>query len=645
MLNRLQLFAPTLLALAVSIPLAAEISSEKTYSFDEAQKLLKTYCRGCHQGKAPSGGFNVAQVEAAASLHENGERWNNILSRVKNGEMPPKGLPAPAIDQREHFSAWIESSLRAEACAGGMTPGPAPIRRLNRSEYASTIRDLLNIHINAGQAMPADGAGGEGFDNAAETLFISPIHAEKYLEAAKSALEYAIKDPKSRKTFFIAGPDKDLKPEQAAQKILAAFVPRAFRRQVDEKELAPYMSLFRAAQKKKESFDNSVLFALRGVLISPQFLFRLEEPNPGHAPRLVNDYDLASRLSYFLWGSMPDDVLFDLAAKGQLKDPETLKAQVARMLNDTKSLEFSERFVEQWLGTRELGRDIKPDQTLFPIYYDDEIQAAIRYEPILFFQEILSKNLSLFTLLDAKFTIIPKKMQKLYGINVPMPRKEAAQQPQRIELPEGSHRGGLLGMAAVLAVSSYPQRTSPVLRGKWILDAMLGTPPPPPPPDVPALKEHEGATPQTLRERLEQHRANPVCASCHSRIDPLGFALENYDVLGRWRTEDSGKPVDTKGELPDGTKFEGPDQLKEALLARKNLFLRNLTNKMLGYALGRGLTLSDSCTVDHILEQLKKNDYSSQTLVQEIVLSMPFRYQQGVPPPAAVAAYNPKETR
>ncbi|MDQ6677686.1 MAG: DUF1592 domain-containing protein, partial [Acidobacteriota bacterium] len=339
----------------------------------------------------------------------------------------------------------------------------------------------------------------------------------------------------------------------------------------------------------------------------------------------------ATRLSYFLWGSTPDGLLLALAEAGRLQDPEILKGQVARMLRNPKSFDFMQSFVEQWLGTRALGQSISPDAKLFPMYAgDEELQGDIRYQPILFFREILSNNLSLLNLLDSDFTITTRKLQRIYGLNT-----EAAganknpQAPHRIELPADSHRGGLLGMSAILAVSSHPHRTSPVLRGKWILDSILGTPPPPPPPDVPVLEESKGATPHTIRELLTQHRANPVCASCHSRIDPLGFALENYDALGRWRSEESGKPVDVKGELPDGTAFEGPDQLKAVLLAKKSLFLRNLTNKMLGYALGRGLTLKDSCVVDSIVAQVERDGYSAHTLIDGVVMSMPFRYQAG----------------
>lgn len=533
------------------------------------------------------------------------------------------------MDTREAFTGWLHSALIAEACAEGMTAGPAPVRRLNRSQYASTIRDLLNLHIDVSTALPADGAGGEGFDNAAETLFLSPIHAEKYLDAAKLALSYAAKDPRSRARFLIAKPGPGVTAAQAAQQILEAFLPRAFRRPATPAEAQMYQTLFTTAQGNGQSFEDSILYALSGVLISPQFLFRAEQRNPGAEPRLLDDYSLATRLSYFLWNSTPDSLLMALAAEGKLNDPEILKAQIARMLRSPKSFEFMQNFVEQWLGTRVLGQGTQPDAKLFPAYAGDaELQGDIRYQPVLFFRELLVNDLSLLNLLDSKFTITTKKLQKLYGPDVLPPQKQSSN-PQRVELPEGSNRGGLLGMSAILAVSSHPQRTSPVLRGKWLLDAILGTPPPPPPANVPPLEEPSAAKPRTVRELLTQHRADPVCASCHSRIDPLGFALENYDALGVWRTTDAGKPVDAAGELPDGTKFNGPAELKQVLLRKKDLFLRNLTNKMLGYALGRGLNRRDACVVNDILARVEAGNFSAQTLVQSVVLSMPFRYQAG----------------
>ena len=614
-----------------------------SYTFEDARQFTKTYCATCHQGKSPAGGFNVSRVDTAETLAADPTAWNKLITRVRALQMPPKGAPAPNLDAREVFVAWVQDSLRAEACATGPTPGPAPIRRLSRSQYSATIRDLLNLHLDAGGALPADGAGGEGFDNAAETLFLSPVYAEKYLDAAKQALSAAAKDPRARAKFLIAKPASGISPDQAARTILEDFLPRAFRRPAQESDLQVYLALFHSAQKQGDSFDDAILYALKGVLVSPQFLFRTEPPNPSPEPRLLDDYALASRLSYFLWNSTPDGLLYALAESGKLQDPEILKGQVARMLRNTKSFDFVQSFVEQWLRTRDLGQSTHPDTTLFPMWKDAELQGDIRYQPVLFFQEILANDLSLLNLIDSKFTIITRKLQKLYGLNVKPPRANNGQQPQRIDLPEGSHRGGLLGMSAILAVSSYPHRTSPVLRGKWMLEAMLGTPPPPPPADVPALEEGHSAASLTLRERLAQHRANPVCASCHSRIDPLGFALENYDAIGAWRTEDAGKPIDARGELPDGKVFEGPDQLKAVLLENKKQFIRNLTNKVLGYALGRGLTLQDACVVENIVSEVERSDYSAHALINAVVFSMPFRYQSGMAKQISQAAQKEKK--
>lgn len=584
------------------------------------------------------------QVSNTASFGRNTRAWLNVAARVRNGEMPPKGSPAPALEAQESFLKWVDTTLKAEACVSGVAPGPAPIRRLNRDEYAATVRDLLNVNIDVGHALPADGAGGEGFDNAAETLFLSPIHAEKYLDAAKLALDFAATDSRARAKIFVSKPEGNVPAERSAHEILQAFLPRAFRRPVNEAEIAPYLTLFHAAQKQGESFDRSVLFALRGVLVSPQFLFRIEPPNPGPAPRMLDDYTLAARLSYFLWGSMPDELLWDIAQAGKLQDPEILKAQIGRMLRSPKSTAFAQRFVEQWLRTRDLGKEKSPDPALFPAYAEsEEVRSDIRYQPIMFFRELLTRDLSLLNLIDSKFTVFTRTLAKLYDVKVQW-RRDTPKALHQMELPAGSDRGGLLGMPAVLIASSYPNRTSPVLRGAWVLDALLGTPPPPPPPGVPPLETEKAGHPASVRERLMQHRANAACASCHNRIDPLGFALENYDAMGQWRTEEAGAAIDSTGELPGGTKFSGPNQLKAVLMERKDLILRNLTNKMLGYALGRGLTLQDSCAVDGVVEKLAANEYKAQTLVEAIVFSMPFRYQAGTVPPSSSLQHT-RETR
>jgi hypothetical protein len=591
--------------------------------FAESQRFLETYCKSCHAGKTAVGGFRLEKVASPESFATAAQDWSRLALRVRNGEMPPKGSPAPELNAREELARYVEQTLRTTACASGIAPGPAPLRRLNRDEYTATVQDLLDIHLDIGHALPVDGAGGEGFDNAAETLFLSPLHSEKYMETAKLAMDFAAKEYKSRTRILVAKPGPGVTPEQAARKILQAFLPRAFRRPVTEAELLPYLSLYSAARKAGEDFEPAIFFALRGALVSPLFLFRTEPVEQ------VDNYALASRLSYFLWGSQPDELLTDLAASGRLQDPEVLRQMARRMLKHDRSWNLARRFTEQWLHTRELAGDKAPDAKLFPEYAkDEELRGDIRIQPQQFFREILVRNLSLLNLIDSDYTVGTSNFSKHFGFKLAV-RANASKQPQWVELPKDSNRGGLLGMPAVLAVSSYPYRTSPVLRGTWILDSLLGTPPPPPPANVPPLAETAaGAAPATVRERLEKHRANAVCASCHSRIDPLGFALENYDVIGRWRTEDAGKPVDNSGEMTDGTKIQGPAQLKAALLEHKDLFVRNLTSKLLGYALGRGLTLRDSCTVDAIVAAVKAKDYSAQALIEGIVLSTPFRQKE-----------------
>jgi hypothetical protein len=497
---------------------------------------------------------------------------------------------------------------------------------MNREEYSSTVQDLLDIQMDLASPFPAEGAGGEGFDNAGETLFITPLLSDKYMQAAKYAMDFAGREYKSRERIFVARPGKGVTADQAMREILKAFLPKAFRRPVAEEDVVQYLALFQAARKQKQDFEPAVLFTLRAVLVSPRFVFLNEPPNNTGDIRRIDGYSLASRMSYFLWGSMPDELMMDLAAAGKLHEPEVVRALIPRMLRREQALVFAKRFTDQWLRTRELERDKAPDPKFFPQWATDEdLRSDIRLQPSLFFHEMLKRDLSILSLLDSTHTVLTRKLIRHFGENATITADSL--QPQWIELPKGSTRGGVLSMPAVLAVSSYPYRTSPVLRGAWILDSILGTPPPPPPPDVPALEKQAGDAPKSVREMLTAHRDNAVCASCHSRIDPLGFALENFDQVGRWREQDAGKPIDNSGELPDGTAIAGQAGLKQALLERKELFVRNLTSRMLGYALGRGLTLRDSCTVDRIVAELKEHDYKAQKLLELIILSVPFQYQ------------------
>ncbi len=598
-----------------------------------AVEFVQTHCLDCHHGEEAESDLDFTDFTSAENVSESIDAWNKIATRVSERQMPPEGSDMPPDDTRAAFISWIRSTIHNAVCDDGVSPGGPMIRRMNRTEYANTVRDLLGIHVNAGHALPDDGAGGEGFDNAAETLFISPIYAEKYLQAARSAIGHALKDPDDRKRIIIATPDGQRSPEQAARIVLSAFLPRAFRRPASEQEIDEYAALFKRSFAEDESYETAVEFSLIAAMVSPKFLFLYEQSSEPGKSAAVSHYEMASRLSYFLWASMPDDELMRLAEQEMLHDEKVLAEQVKRMLRsnidrrglrrDSKVRGFATSFVEQWLGTRALGREFKPDPSVAS-RYDSELEGGMKYEPIFFFEDLLAENRSLLNLIDSDFTYVNRRLAQHYRVE-----GSFREQPKRVELNDGDHRGGLLGMSAVLAVSSLPHRTSPVLRGKWILETLLGTPPPPPPPDVPALDESgEAVKPASLRERLQQHRANPTCASCHDTMDPLGFGLENYDLLGRWRTDVDGVPIDTAGKLPDGEEFDGPQELKRLLQNRKEQFARNLTRKMLGYALARGLTHEDDCVVESITKKLAENDYRAQTLVTEIVKSVPFRYTQ-----------------
>ena len=603
-----------------------ESNPKKTSEYREFE-FIKRYCLGCHSGEKPKASLDLSRFDSMDKILSEALLWDDILIRLSQGDMPPKEADLPTLNERSEFLNWVESSLQKAACQSGPHAGPAVLRRLNRAEYSASVRDLLDIHFDAGEALPSDGSGGEGFDNASETLFISPIHAEKYMDAARVAVEYAFADPRSLRRFLVAEPDEKTSPEVAARRVIEDFLPRAFRRSIPESEILEYLALFHAAYKADPSFMVAIRLTLQAVLISPKFLFIAEEPNFDSKPHKVTDHELASRLSYFLWGSLPDDELLKAADEGNLSDSRILQEQFKRMLgsqNSRKVRNFSQNFVEQWLGTRALGREFKPDKSIRG--YDSELEGGMKYEPVFFFHEILTENRSLLDLLKADYTYVNRRLARHYRI-----KGEFREQPKRVQLTDENRRGGLLSMAAVLAVSSYPHRTSPVLRGKWILETILGDPPPPPPPNVPELEESASSvSSESLRQRLELHRQNVACAQCHDRIDPLGFGLENYGVLGRWRDKYEGHTVDARGALPDGTTFSGPAELKLALLGRKDQFVRHLTKKMLGYALGRGLTYYDYCAVNSIVDKLRANDYKSHHLLFGIIQSVPFRFKAGI---------------
>ncbi len=431
-------------------------------------------------------------------------------------------------------------------------------------------------------------------------------------------------DTPSRDRIFVCQPETAADEDGCARKILANVMRRAYRRPVTDEDVRGPFALYEQA-KAENGFEAGVEMALAAVLVSPEFLFRIErEPagvEPGAAYR-INDLELASRLAFFLWSSIPDDELLDLASAGRLSAPGELDRQVDRMLADPRAENLVTNFAAQWLHLRNLD-GVTPDKRLFPDF-DDNLRQAMRRETELFVGSILREDRSALDLVQADYTFLNERLAKHYGI----PHVYGSRF-RRVELDGDSVRGGLLRHGSILTVTSFATRTSPVVRGNWVLGNLLGVPPPPPPPDVPDLPEAKIVAKELpMRERLSAHRDNPACSGCHRLMDPVGFALENYDAIGRWRTVDAGFPIDASGELWDGTALGGVRELESAMLARPELFLTTLTEKLLVFGTGRGVTATDAPAVRAILRRAGADDYRLSSLIQAVVASDPFQMRR-----------------
>ncbi|HEY3841272.1 MAG TPA: DUF1592 domain-containing protein [Bryobacteraceae bacterium] len=492
-----------------------------------------------------------------------------------------------------------------------------PVTRKSALTKATEARNLsrIQIHLTRGDHLLSLGGG----DAPARITTVNIDQTPEVPSPEKRALHYRLLGTEPGET--------PMQPRHAARQVLASFLPRAFRRPVEPVEIDQFMKLYDRSAQRGDPYTESVKLALRGVLLWPDFLFRLEKRNSAPGIHPLGPYELASRLSYFLWSSVPDDQLMRLADQGRLQDPAVLRAQAERMLDDPRSRTFVDTFVGQWLGTQDLGGRVAPLLTELQSYYTPDVAADLRTEPILLFARILGENRSLLELLNADYTYMTERLVKFYQLEGKV--DVHGNDFQLVKWPD-NRRAGITDMGAVLAMTSHYEQSSPVLRGAWVLETLLGTPVPPPPPNVPPLDPDKKLKQMSVRQKLEQHRADPTCAACHKLMDPIGFALENFDWMGRWREKESnGQALDTSGELPSGEKFKGPVELREMLLKRKDDFLRHLTGKVLGYALGRGLQDGDSCTVQHLVDDLAKNNYQARTLITDIILSVPFRNTQG----------------
>jgi len=664
--------------------------------------ILESYCFDCHGEGAHKGNVAFDELKSDQAILGNRELWWKALKNLRAGMMPPAKKPRPSPEQKEEIAHWIKSAVFGSD-PRNPDPGRVTVRRLNRVEYRNTIRDLMGVDYDTQTEFPPDDTG-YGFDTIGEVLTLSPMLLEKYLVAAEKIAaqavpgqEQGVKPKLDRRFLPREVPAGSTERRAYAREILGEFARKAFRRPVDGKTVNRLAALAEEVYSQPgKSYESGIGQAMAAALASPRFLFREEaaarEGGEAGYP-LVDEYSLASRLSYFLWSSMPDEELMRLATEGRLR--RNLPAQLQRMLKDKRSGEFIRNFTGQWLRARDIDnvqiddrsvlareRDGDSERERLQRRFDEldgkplelrnkeekeemahlhaayfkrfrrpldpeltpELRTAMREETEDVFGWVLHEDRSLLELIDSDYTFLNESLARQYGIT-----NVTGEEMRRVRLPADSVRGGVLTEGTVLVVTSNPTRTSPVKRGLFILDNILGTPPPPPPANIPPLEDAAkglSKSAPSLRETLAAHRANALCASCHNRMDPLGLAMENFDALGLWRTREFNQPIDVAGTLLTGERFSDIKELKR-ILAQKHAedFYRTLTEKMLTYALGRGLDYYDVETVDQIVSQIEKANGRSSALLNGIVDSAPF--QKCRPPssrPAKATSYNLKKS-
>lgn len=508
----------------------------------------------------------------------------------------------PPKNQREYYFDDQQLMTRIQVTAGPHDLGVTFVK--NTSSLSENKRQPLNAHFNYHRHPRLSPA-------IFQISITGPIKPD---QAGRS------RETPSRQRIFTSYPTHPEEEEACAKRIIADLARRAYRRPVHDSDLERPLEFYREAHTE-HGFEAGVEMALSAILVSPRFLFRIEGNPKDVKPEevyLISELELASRLSFFLWSSLPDDELLELAERGELRKPGVLEQQVRRMLADPRSLTLVVNFASQWLHLRNLD-SVTPDGRLFPDF-DDNLRQALRQETELFFQSIIVEDRSVLDLLKANYTYLNERLAKHYRIS-----HVYGSRFRRVELLNQSHRGGLLRHGSILTVTSYATRTSPVIRGNWILENILGSAVPAPPADVPALDENVIAADLSMRERLAKHRADPACASCHDLMDPVGFALENYDAIGRWRDYEAGKPVDVSGKLPDGIEFSGVRELEDAILKHPDLFVGALTEKILTYALGRGVEHFDRPAVREVVRNSKTEQYRFSEIILNVVNSVPFQ--------------------
>lgn len=606
------LLLPRFGVVGLSASLATALLAQGS-TVDDLPAVVQLYCGDCHTGPEPERDLALeplfASGAAATADPVRGAVLEKVLRRLRARTMPPDDAHAPNDAERAVLVAAFREVLPPDPQAQVVT-----LRRLSRREYARTIHDLTGVLFAAEEILPEDPRT-YGYDNLGDGRGMSPLAFEKYYEAAGVVAAAMVAEPTARVHVF--------DDERPLASTLAPFLERVFRRPVDRGEVQERLDFFDGVERATGSATQARVALLRSLFVSPEFLFRVEG-GQAEAPARLTPHELAVRLAYFLTSSLPDEPLFALARSGALADPAVLVAEVPRLLAASAGRRLAEDFVGQWLRFVDV-LSANADFRRYPEIWNGKLRPALYEEAIRFVAALLVEDGSVLSLLDADHTWLNATLAKHYGFG----GDEALGNVfVRVAVPD-RRRGGVLGMGAMLMVSSHPLRTSPVLRGKWILDLLLDEPPAPPPANAGVLPaDDQQPDGLTLRERLQRHRRDPSCAQCHARIDPLGFALENYDVLGRWRTEVHGKPVDASGELPDGTRIDGPIALKDALLARRADFVRALVKQMLVYAVGRPMTVYDEREIERLSAVVAAGEYRFSALLGGIVTSPLFVLRQ-----------------
>jgi hypothetical protein len=634
---------PLICALMASAVMAAEPEQDP---IKKIRPILEQHCFPCHYDQKMSGGVNLRNIfsginDTKALIVRDGKKWMNAVKQVQSGEMPPAGEPRMTLDEHETLVKTINEILYSSL--GANNPGRVVIRRLSHSEYQYSIYNLVGVEYNASAKFPSDASGGAGFDNFASTLFLTPLKMERYYDAAEDIMDEAYANPETWRKLvphsyiesfwrritnwflrFFTTVDPSEGAVKAATDVIVPFASHAYRRFLEPEEKEKLVSLFRKVYEDGEGkgrYDLAVKEVLQAVLVSPNFLYRYEEeqPVPADHPYQLSNFELASRLSYFLWSSLPDKELFEAAYRQDLHDPAVLNRQVKRMLQDPKARHFAESFVTQWFGISRFRENNPADPDRFP-EMTPSLRAAMYDEMVEYFYHVLTGSKSFLDLVDSDYTFLNEELATHYGVE-----GVQGEHMRKVALQD-RNRGGVLGMGSVLTTTSLPLRTSPVLRGKWVLEEILGTPAPPPPPDVAELPE-EASTDKdaSIRDLLVVHRSKPACIGCHQKMDPIGLGLENFDPIGRWRSGYGDKPIVAWDTLPSGEVFNGPAALKKILLTKEDDFARTLSEKMFVYATGRNVGFVDELYMQRLIKNLKENRFNTEKFIMELVSLEAFR--------------------